>query len=104
MLSKEDIIEEYKEGQKEREMRREINKLREEIRRGTREEENKPKKLKLADVCREIIQENQFDWDIKKVEKNREREKKERREKEESREVKKELDWGLVVTFGCDFW
>ena len=80
MISKDDIIEDYKEGQRERELRREINRLREEIRRGNKEETHKSKKLKLADVCREIIQENQFEWATKRLNYKKEREKREKEE------------------------
>ena len=59
-------------------------KLREEIRRGSKKEENRSKKLKLADVCREMIQENQFEWNIK-----RRREKREKEERESYRRVKR---------------
>ena len=66
MMTKEDIIDEYRESQKEKEFRREIIKLKEEIRRGTKDEPNKSKKLKLSEVCKEIIRENQFEWYFKK--------------------------------------
>ena len=80
MITKDDIIEDYKEGQRERERRREINKSREEIRRGSKEEVNKTKKIKLADLCREIIQEIQFEWAIRKLKYKTEKGKREKEE------------------------
>ena len=47
-ITKEDIIEEYREGERDREFKREIQKLREKIRRGTEEETQKSKKIKLS--------------------------------------------------------
>ena len=88
-LTKEDIIEEYKESQREVEFRREIMKLREEIRRGSKKEENRSKKLKLAVVCREIIQENQFEWNMKRRKDKREKEERELQESKTLTKLKK---------------
>ena len=55
IVTKEDMVDEYRENQRENEMKREISKLKEEIRRETKNEMNKSKRRKLSEAFREKL-------------------------------------------------
>ena len=62
IITKEDMVDEYRENQRENEMKREISKLKEEIRRETKNEMNKSKRRKLSEAFREKLKENKINW------------------------------------------
>ena len=78
--SKDEMMEEIREEQEEKRIRKEISKLRQRLKETG--EEPKRKKIKLIDVCNQMIKENYVEWTLRKIRERKKREEEEKRETE----------------------